>query len=119
MIEGVLPETMPGLELATAFDRIGIPAQVFKTILLKFAETNNDKANEIKQCLDIGDIDEVARLAHGLKGASANIGADALHERTVAIGLAIKNGDSFNIVSAQVDSISVELNTVLDSLSKL
>ncbi|HMS02250.1 MAG TPA: Hpt domain-containing protein, partial [Gemmatimonadaceae bacterium] len=49
---------------------------------------------ELTQALDAGDLDAVRRAAHGLKGASASVGATALHDAMQAIEHAARDGDT-------------------------
>jgi HPt (histidine-containing phosphotransfer) domain-containing protein len=49
---------------------------------------------ELTQALDAGDLDAVRRAAHGLKGASASVGATALHDAMQHIEHAARDGDA-------------------------
>lgn len=114
-----LPGKMAGLNIEDALTRIGIPAAVFKTILCKFAETNGDKAETMRQRLQEGRLDEVALLVHGLKGASGNIGADVLSAAAFAVSTALEDGRDIEEIAKAVELLSTELEVVLGSLAVL
>lgn len=119
MMEDVLPETMPGLNLKGALAQLGIPTLVFKSILLKFLETNSFKVEAIKQELAAGNLDALSKLAHGLKGSSGSIGAESLYGAATAVDSAIRMAEGQEQVAPLVTTLLVELELVLDSLGQL
>jgi HPt (histidine-containing phosphotransfer) domain-containing protein len=119
MMEDVLPETMPGLNLKGALARLGIPALVFKAILLKFLETNSIKVTAIEQELAAGRLDALSRFAHGLKGSSGSIGAESLYDAAMAVDKSIRAGGGQEEVAPLVTVLLAELEIVLDSLRAL
>ena len=119
MIDNILPETMAGLNLAEALERVGIPAQVFKTILFKFVETNSDKAVLMQESLDAGEMDDLARLVHTLKGASGNIGAEELFAAALAVEAELKSKETPASITKAIDHLAAKLQVVLGSLEEL
>jgi two-component system sensor histidine kinase/response regulator len=115
----VLPKKMPGLNIEEALTRVGIPATVFKKILLKFAEVNGDKVASMRQGLQDGRLADVGLVAHALKGASGNIGADLVYAAALAVGVAVKTDAGVEELTRAVDVLSTELEVVLGSLATL
>lgn len=119
MMEDVLPETMVGLNLKGALARLGLPALVFKSILLKFLETNSIKVAAIEQELAAGRLEALSRLAHGLKGSSGSIGAETLYDAAMAVDNTIRAGGELEEVASLVTVLLAELEIVLGSLRAL
>lgn len=64
-------------------------ALLLDTYLSDFTE----RVSGMQAALTEGRLDELARLAHKLKGASATIGASRLHHRAAALDDASRNND--------------------------
>ena len=70
-------------------------------IVDKFKRRIDDDVDEIKACIESGDADSSASLAHRPKGAAANLSAESLHEaaaRLETIGRAAKYLSKFKTV---------------------
>ena len=63
---------------------------VFEEFLLQVAEDSN----EIKACLDRGDLIQAGKVAHRLKGSAGVLGADRLHSFCLALETAGKDEDA-------------------------
>jgi HPt (histidine-containing phosphotransfer) domain-containing protein len=82
------------------------------------------KTNELKECLDASDLHLYTVHVHGLKTASANIGAEALSEAAKALELAGENGDVEFIKAnnskflENMESLLSEITNVLSAQEK-
>ena len=114
-----LPSTLPGLNLAEALERIGIAPEVFKTILLKFAENNAGRDREFVALLEQNDLDGLVVASHTLKGAAANIGASNLHESCLEVEMAAKERRATEEILDLVGEVGKSLEVVLTSLDGL
>ncbi|WP_353116414.1 Hpt domain-containing protein [Nitratidesulfovibrio sp.] len=66
----------------------------FLALLLDtFLPDFTDRLAKMQAALGEGRLDDLARLAHSLKGASATIGASRLHHRAAALDQACRNED--------------------------
>ena len=74
---GSLPSP-PGFDLSAALERMGNKKSLLMEQLAYFAEHHCNSFQAVDSALDAGDRDMVARLLHGLRGASATLGANAL-----------------------------------------
>jgi CheY-like chemotaxis protein/HPt (histidine-containing phosphotransfer) domain-containing protein len=117
--EHILPAELPGLCLSAALERTGISAQVFKKILLKFADRNAQKDKEMFQLLENQDLPGLAVAGHTLKGSAGNIGAEDLAEACMALEKLAKEERSFDEIHILVKEVSEALGVVLTSLANL
>ncbi len=87
----VLSRWLPKATAPLVFDRAALLRRmmgnevVVQTIVAGFLDDAQCEMRALQECLVAGDMKEAERHAHGLKGASANVGADALS--AVAFGL--------------------------------
>ncbi|MHB8897818.1 MAG: Hpt domain-containing protein [Thermoguttaceae bacterium] len=78
-----------------------------RKILGKFCERCDEDLVEIEKALSVRDKDSVARLAHRLKGASANASARFLQKHASEIERAARN-DSLGEVPANLENLKQE-----------
>ena len=74
-----IPDTLPGIEIKAALDRVGGNRSLFRKLLTKFCANHGSAVDEIVETLESGDRKTAVRLAHTLKGLSGTIGAQKLH----------------------------------------
>jgi len=67
--------------------------EYYYEILATFCDDWHERENEIKKCLDSGNLPLYTTTIHALKGAAANIGADNLSEAAYALEMAGQRGD--------------------------
>jgi PAS domain S-box-containing protein len=73
------------LDLAGALDRVEGDQALFEEIAALFAEESVKNLEEIRQAFRAGDAKLLERLAHTMKGASANVGAKAVSSAALAL----------------------------------
>jgi two-component system sensor histidine kinase/response regulator len=73
------------LDLAGALDRVEGDQALFEEIATLFAEESVKGLEEIRQAFRTGDARLLERLAHMMKGASANLGAKAVSSAALAL----------------------------------
>jgi CheY-like chemotaxis protein len=66
---------VPVLNVDTALPLFGNDLSFYKEFLDEFMQTLPGKLHEIKTNFEVGDMTELARKSHNLKGVSANLGA--------------------------------------------
>jgi PAS domain S-box-containing protein len=76
---GRSPEKQPLIDFAGALERVNGNKDLFLSLLRKFAESQKDIPEKIRNALDSGDLELATRLAHTLKGVSGNLGAALLY----------------------------------------
>jgi PAS domain S-box-containing protein len=65
-----------------------------QSVLLSFATQLDTMLAQLRHAAELGDIPDLARLAHGLKGASANLAAEPLRRAALALEQAAVRGDT-------------------------
>ncbi len=88
----LLPDALPGLEVAEALKRLGGREALYRQLLQAFTEHYNTIADDIEQGLTSGDHSTAHRLAHSMKSVAANIGAEPLREASAQLESIIKDG---------------------------
>ena len=92
--------------LARMTETHGIDAEDILEIAELFFETVGDNVEEIKEAHDSGDSETVVRLAHGLKGAAANIGFEEISEKAKVLE---KQGNE-----NMIENLSLQLKSIFE-----
>ena len=94
---------------AKVFDRAGLIARLMddedlaRTIVAGFLGEMPHQIRVLKDCLESGDFDGARRRAHTIKGASANVGGEAMRESAFDIEQAAGAADPQSIMSSMAD----------------
>jgi len=102
-----------GIGVATALKRTGGNRKRYESLLRRFADSQSNALDDIRVALAANDFPTARRHAHSLKGASANLGANALAEVAAAVEAAIDSNQS--IVPA-LESLSHSLGLTIASI---
>ena len=94
----------------------GQGAHYLRTISM-FYEDGFEKIEEIKKCLDTGDLQLYATHVHGLKSASASIGADMLSTDAKALETAGKS-NNLTYIKSHNPRFLMDLETLLRGIGK-
>ncbi|MBF0625617.1 MAG: response regulator [Magnetococcales bacterium] len=92
--EPSLPDSLPGIDLASALARLGGNRKLFRNLLLGFGRHHGDVSARLEAALAEGDWEQARRLAHSLKGLAANMSADDLAATALALEEAIEQRQS-------------------------
>ncbi len=87
------PDRVRPLDEVRLLSKLGGSERVMAEILELFVETSRSTFAALEQAMEAGDTGEALRLAHTLKGASANITADEVRDAALAVEMALKYGD--------------------------
>jgi len=117
--QGVLPPGLPGININNALAELKIDPVNFKRILVGFLKNNHGTVKKIKDAFKGNYLDRLLRLAHNIKGSSANIGAMELSEAAKKLEDACMNKKSKKVISELIDKFEAALNQVLESLKIL
>ena len=74
------------------FEMVGGDEEFIVEILELYVQASGADVQSLVNATQRGAMDEVSRLTHTLKGASGNVGADAMMALCQALELALKNG---------------------------
>jgi CheY-like chemotaxis protein len=100
------PLKIPGIDTQTAVKRTGGNRQKYVSLLRRFADSQVGAVGEIRAALNAQDSATAQRIAHSLKGAAANLGANALAIAAGSTEVAIKT-------QSEVEPALVEMERTL------
>jgi two-component system sensor histidine kinase/response regulator len=84
------PLEIPGVDTQTALKRTGGNLQRYVSLLRRFADSQVGAVGEMRATLEAHDFATAQRIAHSLKGAASNLGANALATAAGSAEVAIK-----------------------------
>ena len=115
-----LPDELPGIGIARTLQALDIDGATFTHILEGFGADNQGMAEKLRRACAAEDLDVMNRLAHGLKGSAANIGATGLsaaaHSLEEACGGDVAAGARSSQIARLVDDVTAALDQVLASI---
>jgi two-component system, sensor histidine kinase and response regulator len=88
---------------ASLLDRLMGDEELMQTVIEAFLEDIPRQINTLKGYLEVGDVPCIERQAHTIKGASANVGGEALREEAFRMEKAGKVGDLDTVKSGIPD----------------
>ena len=105
---------VPGLNMKAGLRRMAGNTTLYKKLLCQYAASQQDAAAKIRKSLYSADRLTAERIAHTLKGVSANIGAQNIETAAAAVEQALRN----NQLTESVETLLADLETALRSLVK-
>ncbi|HEX8878835.1 MAG TPA: response regulator, partial [Candidatus Acidoferrum sp.] len=107
-----------GIDTATALKRTGDNRKRYEALLQRFAETQSHAVDDIRSALAANDLPTAQRLAHSLKGTSANLGANGLAEVAGAAEAAIESNQSITpSLESLADALELTVAAIRATLS--
>ena len=113
-IDGELPGSLPGFDLADGLKRLQGNKKLYRKLLSDFATGYCKAVIEIREALDAPDFDRAHRLVHNLKGLAGNLSAKDLQAAAVNMEKLVKGVDKKAPPSRQLNLRLAELETVLN-----
>jgi len=113
-IDGELPGSLPGFDLADGLKRLQGNKKLYRKLLLDFATGYCKAGIEIREALDAPDFDRAHSLVHNLKGLAGNLSAKDLQAAAVNMEKLVKGVDKTAPASKQLNLRLAELETVLN-----
>jgi two-component system sensor histidine kinase/response regulator len=107
-----LPEGIAGLDTTLGLANMAGKQGLYMAILRRYVNGQRDVGQQIRRALGRGDRSTAHRLAHTLKGVSANIGATLVQQQALVLEQAIRNGEPLENLQMRL----VELERPLDGL---
>jgi len=120
----IFPDAIPGINLDEGLQRLRGNKKLYRKLLLNFAADYAHRADEIREALNVEDVESARSLVHGLKGVAGNLAAADLQTAAAELEALFKNaigGDDLPAeVMAQVLSVLKEnLKLVTDAIGAL
>ena len=110
-----LPDILPGIDIGEAVRRLCIDKKEFRTILTGFFTRNSDTMEKIQDAITENNWQQVSLLAHSLKGAAGNIGANELREAAHSLEKIISGDNRQNMA----EHLKNKFGQVMESLGSL
>jgi len=88
-----IPQTLPVFDRASFMSRISNDGEFARQIIETFLEDVPLQLEALARAIDAGSVDKAANFAHRMKGASANLGCEALRETAGDMEAAGRAGD--------------------------
>jgi signal transduction histidine kinase/DNA-binding response OmpR family regulator len=108
---------IPGIDTHSALLRTGGNCQRYESLLRRFADSQVGAVGEIRAALRAQDSSTAQRIAHSLKGAAANLGANALASAAGSTELAIKTQSGVEpALTAMEQTLFATVTTIQTSL---
>src|SRR5690348_5597600 len=104
---------IPRIDTTTALRRTGGNRKRYESLLVRFADSQSAAPSDIRAALATGDTMAARRIAHSLKGASANLGADSLAEKAAKVEAAI---ESKQAIAPALEELSQSLNATIAAI---
>ncbi|MBF0284151.1 MAG: response regulator [Magnetococcales bacterium] len=98
------PMALPGIDVPDALNRLGGNLPLLYRLIIAFEERHRPAAQRCRESLDAGRLQEVAQLAHGLKGAAGNLSATAVAARAKALETACLAGNR-EVARTEIDAL--------------
>jgi two-component system sensor histidine kinase/response regulator len=113
-----LPPELPGFSVVSGLERVGGNKQLYKRLLSKFRESQEDAVERIKAALRAGDLETATRFAHTVKGVAGNLGAEELYGVSAALEKAIKEGER-DTLDERITAFASHLDLVMGGIKIL
>jgi len=108
--------TLPGIDVAAGLARIGGRRQTYERVLKVFAASAGDPPAEVRAALARCAPEQARELAHRLRGAAVNVGANALATAAAELERALREGIE---PSAALQEMEARWTIVRDGLLRL
>ena len=110
-------EEVPVFNRAAFLERLMNDEQLARTIIESFLEDLPVQVKHLKDAVAGGDIRQIERQAHTIKGASSNLGGEALCALALGLELACKAGDTA-LVAARMAELDARFDALMSALRK-
>jgi two-component system sensor histidine kinase/response regulator len=107
------PLEIAGIDTKTALKRTGGNPKRYESLLERFADSESQVVSEIRRALAANDTSTARRLAHSLKGAAGNLGAESLSELAAKAEGALGQNQGVNTA---LEALSGSLDAVVAAI---
>ncbi len=114
----VLPEHLPGIDLAVGVSRLGGNETMFRDLLLAFAEHHGQADRVLEQALARGDVEEARRLAHSIKGVAGNMAAIGLADAARALEAALDE-ENVEVLQSCLTAFARQLEIIMQGIDPI
>ncbi len=109
--EHLLPEELPGFDLAEGLRRLQGNRALYRRLLLNFVDQHRHESDTLRRALDDGEFGHVRYRVHAIKGVAGNLAAKPLQKAAAVLEGLIKSVDSEGSPDAKALAIALEAFT--------
>ena len=113
---GILPDSLPGLDLQEALGRLGGNRNLLRQLLLRFRGDYGQAPGEVRRWVNTGDLAQARTLVHNLKGASGALGASRVFQAATRLNAALSRE---NVSAEDLDGFQEAMEELLGGLNLL
>jgi CheY-like chemotaxis protein len=121
--EDLLPETLPGFDLAAGLQRLLGNKALYRKLLLDFGSKYTAVADEIRKALDAENLEQTHSLVHNIKGLAGNLAATDLQAAAVEMEKLVKGTSpksaSDKALTRKFAALEKALNNALKTVQSL
>jgi len=115
---GMLPDELPGIDVANALERLDVSREFFGILLRKFHQKHRCVGDEIQDAFARADLQRIHEIAHLLKGMAGNLSADELAAAAELVETAARNEEKDQLPEL-LARLQAALAPVLESASRV
>lgn len=107
---------IPGLDLTGGLAMVRGKLPLYRRLLALFVDHHGDEVERLRERLQAGDLVEIQRLAHTLKGSAGHLGATRVQTAADALQAAIRHGAGRDDIDHCFKAVAAELSPLLDGV---
>ena len=112
----LLPEAIPGLDLAIGLHRVADSPSLYLSILRMFVDGHRNDTAEIRRCIAGSDWAGAMRRAHTVKGLAGTIGARELQDRARELEARLNDPGARADADTTIDAFATVLDAVVGAI---
>lgn len=112
----LLPDVIPGLDLAVGLHRVADSPSLYISILRMFVDGHRDDAAAVRLCIAGSDWAGAVRRAHTVKGLAGTIGALELQDRARELEARLKDPEAPTGIDTTIDAFAAELAAIVAAI---
>jgi PAS domain S-box-containing protein len=110
---------IPGLDAAWGLGMAGGDATLYLRLLGMLTEHHRGDAERLLELMARGDLAEIGRLAHALKGTAGNVGATRIHALADTLNAAIRQANDRGEIERLCAALADELEKLVESVREV
>ena len=113
-----LPAQLPGIAVESGLGRVVGNTKLYRKLLGKFWEKNQEADREIRELIENGDLEQAAGMTHAVKGVAGNLGAEGLFQVAGELEKSLKEND-LELLEEKQEAFRSSLSEVMTSIEGL